>query len=121
VIGTYAQTELGHGTFLRGLETTATYDASTQEFIIHSPTLTAVSSTPHWPMSWAMSLTVCLRYHQSLVTRFTRLLLHPDNNGPLVAKDTLNHTVSCSAATTTLTFLPPLVVRRGRRGFQQHL
>lgn len=46
VIGTYAQTELGHGTFLRGLETTATYDPSTQEFIIHSPTLTA---TKWWP------------------------------------------------------------------------
>jgi alkylation response protein AidB-like acyl-CoA dehydrogenase len=30
VIGTYAQTELGHGTFVRGLETTATYDAQTQ-------------------------------------------------------------------------------------------
>jgi hypothetical protein len=27
IIGTYAQTELGHGTFVRGLETTATYDA----------------------------------------------------------------------------------------------
>ena len=30
VIGTYAQTELGHGTFVRGLETTATYDLQTQ-------------------------------------------------------------------------------------------
>jgi hypothetical protein len=30
IIGTYAQTELGHGTFVRGLETTATYDAQTQ-------------------------------------------------------------------------------------------
>lgn len=46
IIGTYAQTELGHGTYLRGLETTATYDASTQEFVIHSPTLT---STKWWP------------------------------------------------------------------------
>ena len=46
VIGTYAQTELGHGTYLRGLETTATYDPATQEFIIHSPTLT---STKWWP------------------------------------------------------------------------
>jgi len=46
VIGTYAQTELGHGTFVRGLETTATYDAATQEFIVHSPTLTA---TKWWP------------------------------------------------------------------------
>jgi hypothetical protein len=30
IIGTYAQTELGHGTFVRGLETTATYDKLTQ-------------------------------------------------------------------------------------------
>jgi hypothetical protein len=30
IIGTYAQTELGHGTFVRGLETTATYDRQTQ-------------------------------------------------------------------------------------------
>jgi acyl-CoA oxidase len=30
IIGTYAQTELGHGTFVRGLETTATYDAEKQ-------------------------------------------------------------------------------------------
>ncbi|XP_063600213.1 probable peroxisomal acyl-coenzyme A oxidase 1 [Penaeus indicus] len=46
IIGTYAQTEMGHGTFLRGLETTATYDPSTQEFILHSPTIT---STKWWP------------------------------------------------------------------------
>ncbi|KAI8467455.1 MAG: acyl-CoA dehydrogenase/oxidase C-terminal [Monoraphidium minutum] len=46
IIGTYAQTELGHGTFVRGLETTATYDAQTQEFVVHSPTLT---STKWWP------------------------------------------------------------------------
>lgn len=46
VIGTYAQTELGHGTYLRGLETTATYDPASQEFVIHSPTLT---STKWWP------------------------------------------------------------------------
>lgn len=46
IIGTYAQTELGHGTFLRGLETTATYDTATQEFVLHSPTITA---TKWWP------------------------------------------------------------------------
>ncbi|XP_050736712.1 peroxisomal acyl-coenzyme A oxidase 1-like [Eriocheir sinensis] len=46
VIGTYAQTEMGHGTFLRGLETTATYDSKTQEFVLHSPTIT---STKWWP------------------------------------------------------------------------
>ncbi|XP_051159281.1 probable peroxisomal acyl-coenzyme A oxidase 1 isoform X1 [Leptopilina boulardi] len=46
IIGTYAQTELGHGTFIRGLETTSTYDPSTQEFILNSPTLT---SYKWWP------------------------------------------------------------------------
>ncbi|KAG6864995.1 hypothetical protein C0991_005730, partial [Blastosporella zonata] len=46
IIGAYCQTELGHGTFLRGLETTATFDRETDEFIIHSPTIT---STKYWP------------------------------------------------------------------------
>lgn len=46
IIGTYAQTELGHGTFVRGLETTATYDPKTQEFVVNSPTL---SSYKWWP------------------------------------------------------------------------
>lgn len=41
IIGTYAQTELGHGTFIRGLETTSTYDPKTQEFVLNTPTLTA--------------------------------------------------------------------------------
>ena len=46
IIGTYAQTELGHGTFVRGLQTTATYDEDSQEFIVHTPTQTA---TKWWP------------------------------------------------------------------------
>ncbi|CAL1679780.1 unnamed protein product [Lasius platythorax] len=46
IIGTYAQTELGHGTFIRGLETTATYDPETKEFILNSPALT---SYKWWP------------------------------------------------------------------------
>ncbi|KAM3958972.1 acyl-coenzyme A oxidase 1 [Aphomia sociella] len=41
IIGAYAQTELGHGTFIRGLETTATYDPKTEEFVMHSPTLSS--------------------------------------------------------------------------------
>ncbi|KAL2087220.1 hypothetical protein ACEWY4_018279 [Coilia grayii] len=45
-LGTYAQTEMGHGTFIRGLETTATYDPATQEFVMNSPT---VSSIKWWP------------------------------------------------------------------------
>lgn len=46
IIGTYAQTEMGHGTFIRGLETTATYDAETEEFVLHSPSITAYK---WWP------------------------------------------------------------------------
>jgi acyl-CoA oxidase len=45
-IAAYAQTELGHGSNVRGLETTATYDPSTQEYEIHSPTLTSLK---WWP------------------------------------------------------------------------
>ncbi|XP_051240039.1 peroxisomal acyl-coenzyme A oxidase 1 isoform X1 [Dicentrarchus labrax] len=46
IVGTYAQTEMGHGTHLRGLETTATYDPATQEFVLNSPT---ISSIKWWP------------------------------------------------------------------------
>ncbi|CAG8450350.1 14400_t:CDS:10 [Cetraspora pellucida] len=41
IIGSYAMTELGHSSFIRGLETTATYDRVRDEFIINTPTLTA--------------------------------------------------------------------------------
>lgn len=46
MIGCYAQTELGHGSNVAGLETTATLDKSTDNWIIHSPTVT---STKFWP------------------------------------------------------------------------
>ncbi|XP_065365650.1 probable peroxisomal acyl-coenzyme A oxidase 1 [Calliphora vicina] len=46
IIGTYAQTELGHGTYLRGLETRADYDVEKQEFILNTPSLTAYK---WWP------------------------------------------------------------------------
>ena len=46
IVGTYAQTELGHGTFIRGLETTATYDPKAEEFVLHSPSLSAFK---WWP------------------------------------------------------------------------
>mmetsp|Transcript_17506 Transcript_17506/g.19687 ORF Transcript_17506/g.19687 Transcript_17506/m.19687 type:complete len:570 (-) Transcript_17506:333-2042(-) len=45
-IGCYCQTEIGHGSDVQGLETTATYDVTTKEFEIHSPT---VSSIKFWP------------------------------------------------------------------------
>uniref|UniRef100_M4C1G4 Acyl-coenzyme A oxidase n=1 Tax=Hyaloperonospora arabidopsidis (strain Emoy2) TaxID=559515 RepID=M4C1G4_HYAAE len=46
IIGTYAQTELGHGSNVQGIETIATYDTSAREFVIDSPTLT---SRKWWP------------------------------------------------------------------------
>jgi acyl-CoA oxidase len=41
IIGCYAQTELGHGSNVRGLETIATWNSDDKTFTIHSPTLTA--------------------------------------------------------------------------------
>ncbi|GAB1215542.1 hypothetical protein ATERTT37_004733 [Aspergillus terreus] len=41
IIGAYAQTELGHGSNVRGLELEARWDHQTKQFILHSPTLTA--------------------------------------------------------------------------------
>ena len=46
VVGTYAQTELGHGTYVRGLETVAVFDPPSASFILHTPTL---SATKWWP------------------------------------------------------------------------
>ncbi len=46
VIVAYCQTELGHGSNVRGIETTATFDGNTREWILHSPTLTSIK---WWP------------------------------------------------------------------------
>ena len=49
VVGCYAQTEVGHGSNVRALETTATYlPAPIDAFEVHTPTVTA---TKFWPGS----------------------------------------------------------------------
>ncbi|EMC94628.1 hypothetical protein BAUCODRAFT_554654 [Baudoinia panamericana UAMH 10762] len=40
-IGCYAQTELGHGSNVRGIECQARFDPKTKQFVLHSPTLTS--------------------------------------------------------------------------------
>ncbi|XP_023162206.2 probable peroxisomal acyl-coenzyme A oxidase 1 [Drosophila hydei] len=46
VCAAYSQTELGHGTYLRGLETRADYDQDTDEFVLNTPSITAYK---WWP------------------------------------------------------------------------
>ncbi|SPM41881.1 acyl-CoA oxidase [Mycobacterium numidiamassiliense] len=41
LLGCFAMTETGHGSDVQSLETTATYDAETEEFVVHSETPTA--------------------------------------------------------------------------------
>jgi acyl-CoA oxidase len=41
LLGCFAMTETGHGSDVQALETTATYDPATQEFVIDSPTRTS--------------------------------------------------------------------------------
>lgn len=41
LLGCFAMTETGHGSDVQSLETTATYDADTQEFVVHSETPSA--------------------------------------------------------------------------------
>ncbi|MCB0937330.1 MAG: acyl-CoA dehydrogenase family protein [Mycobacterium sp.] len=41
LLGCFAMTETGHGSDVQSLETTASYDPATQEFVIHSPTPTS--------------------------------------------------------------------------------
>ncbi|MGA8987324.1 acyl-CoA dehydrogenase [Aeromicrobium sp.] len=38
ILGCFAMTETGHGSDVQSLETTATFDPATEEFVIHSPT-----------------------------------------------------------------------------------
>lgn len=45
-MGCYCQTEIAHGSDVQGLQTTATYDKATDEFVIHTPNPRA---TKWWP------------------------------------------------------------------------
>lgn len=57
IIGTYAQTELAHGTFVRGLRTTATYRPESETFELHSGD---TSAAKWWPGGLGNSATHAL-------------------------------------------------------------
>ncbi|XP_006813018.1 peroxisomal acyl-coenzyme A oxidase 1-like [Saccoglossus kowalevskii] len=61
------------GTFIRGLETTATYDPTTEEFVLHTPTLSALK---WWPGNLGKTVTHAVVLAQ-LYTRGKCYGLHP--------------------------------------------
>ncbi|KAI9259010.1 acyl-CoA dehydrogenase/oxidase [Phascolomyces articulosus] len=71
IIGCYAQTELGHGSNVQGLETTATYIPETNEFDLHSPHLTSSK----W---WIGGLGKTANY----AVVMARLIIHGKDYGP---------------------------------------
>ena len=70
ITGSYAQTELGHGSNVRGLKTTATYDPMTEEFIINTPDLQSIK---WWPG--------CLGRVATHVVLYAQLILNGEEKG----------------------------------------
>lgn len=64
MIGCYAQTELGHGSNVAGLETTATLDTQTDEFVIHTPNIKAFK---FWPGTLGLQATHACIYARLIV------------------------------------------------------
>eukprot|EP01132_Coremiostelium_polycephalum_P011143 gene11143-13651_t len=70
LLGVFGLTELGHGSNVNGLETTATFDEATGEFVINSPTW---NSQKYWPGNIAK--------HGQMATVFARLILKGVDKG----------------------------------------
>jgi len=68
--GCFGMTELAHGSNVQGIETTATFDENTDEFVIHTPNLGA---TKWWIGGAAHSATHC--------AVFARLIVHGKDYG----------------------------------------
>ncbi|KAJ4365082.1 hypothetical protein N0V83_008699 [Neocucurbitaria cava] len=83
IIGCYAQTELGHGSNVRGLETTAKWDPAKKEFEIHSPYLTA---SKWWNGSMGRTAT-----HAIVVAQLLLLKPNRKSSGPPTDADYESH------------------------------
>lgn len=64
IVGCYAQTELGHGSDIRSLETTAEYDLATKEWILNSPT---ISSGKYWPGELSILANYAIVFAQTII------------------------------------------------------
>ncbi|KAL1496296.1 hypothetical protein AB1Y20_016258 [Prymnesium parvum] len=64
IVGAYAQTELGHGSNVRAIETRATFLPATDELELHTPSLTAAK---WWPGGLAFTATHAIVYARLLV------------------------------------------------------
>ncbi|KAJ1951746.1 hypothetical protein GGI12_006410, partial [Dipsacomyces acuminosporus] len=71
ILGCYAQTEIGHGSNLQGLETTCTYIPETDEFEVHMPNIRACK----W---WIGSLGVTSTHAMVMA----KLIVNGKNYGP---------------------------------------
>ena len=67
----FAVTELAHGSNVRGIQTTATYDRDTDEFVIHSPTKEAMK---FWIGAAAMTA--------NMAVVFAQLIVNGESEGP---------------------------------------
>jgi acyl-CoA oxidase len=78
------------GTFLRGLETTATYDPKTKEFVVNSPTIT---STKFWPGGCTYIHPLCVLFlfcTLNILKSFTAGHLHRLNEHKLQHRNKIN-------------------------------
>lgn len=64
MVGCFGMTELAHGSNVAGLETTATFDEVTDEFVIHTP---SVSATKWWIGGAAQTATHCAVFAQLII------------------------------------------------------
>ena len=64
IIGCYAQTQLGHGSDVQNLETTATYIVESDSFVINTP---SVSAAKYWPGDLGIFATHALVFAQMIV------------------------------------------------------